>query len=665
MPVPATLLLILCLINPTSNAYPILLSSQSDSLVSRIQGAEGRHKVELALNLYDLFASQKYTDSDQLSDFMSEALVIASESRDSNQLIQLYGGLGVLSQRKGELKESLDYFIEALELSEKIDNKLFIRNYTSNVGVTYLYYGNTDKALEYTLKALDLTTQYDLGGEGGILLNLGLLYRKQDNLEESIHFYQRALRYFEYKPDSVGIGRALTNMGVAHMHQNKLDIALGDHYRSLSINEKMGFQEGICYNRVNIGEVLLKQGRYSESVKSLLLALEISNKNGFPNLALETLSILAEAYSSLHDFEKAFKYQSIFIAQKDSLFNQEKIKQMAELEAKYAYRSQKKEIELLKVKEELQEAELKEKQTFFFILIECMVLVALALVFFVIQNQTKRKANEQLSKKNEMLAELYEKLLESENELRSSNLAKDKFFSIISHDLKSPINSLSGLLYLLQAGPDSLSDQEFKVLIARVHNSVKSTEELLNNLLQWSTSQLGKISFSPSLLSIEEVVNNNIDLVRVSAETKNIILGHSVEPNIWVMADIDMLNLIVRNLLYNALKFTPRGGRVLIVAERKGGNLSLSVIDSGIGIEEGHLKKLFSLEYQLNSSRGTENESGTGLGLILCKEFVEKNGGEIKVESIYKTGTTFTVMLPIATKPNGNKNALQEMLALG
>ncbi|KUO59639.1 hypothetical protein APF79_05710 [bacterium BRH_c32] len=231
-------------------------------------------------------------------------------------------------------------------------------------------------------------------------------------------------------------------------------------------------------------------------------------------------------------------------------------------------------------------------------------------------------------------------------ELRQLNMTKDKFFSIIAHDLRNPFITILGFSELLLSDFQELTEEEKIYYIEEMQNSANLSHNLLQNLLQWSRSQTGRIDFSPRVINIHNMVMQNFELLKQTAAKKGISLINEVDEVINIEADEDMTDTIFRNLITNAIKFTPDGGSIKINALPEGSMALINVIDSGVGMDEDTKSKLFRLDVN-HSSLGTSQEKGTGLGLILCKEFVEKHNGKIWVESSKGEGTTFTFTLPI------------------
>ncbi len=231
-------------------------------------------------------------------------------------------------------------------------------------------------------------------------------------------------------------------------------------------------------------------------------------------------------------------------------------------------------------------------------------------------------------------------------QLHELNASKDKFFSIIAHDLKNPIAGFLGLTEVMAQDLNSFSDNEKQEFIELIHKSSKQLHSLLENLLQWSRAQTGRLSFKPRKLHVKSVITDNYNLTRAGAEIKNINITFTVQDDLYAWADVDMVNTILRNLITNAIKFSHKGKSITIETEKKDNLIHISVHDEGVGISDEDKDKLFKIGYN-TSQVGTANEEGTGLGLILCKEFAKRNGGDVTVDSELGKGSKFTFTLPI------------------
>jgi len=238
-------------------------------------------------------------------------------------------------------------------------------------------------------------------------------------------------------------------------------------------------------------------------------------------------------------------------------------------------------------------------------------------------------------------------LADLNSKLEEINKNKDKFFSIVAHDLRSPFTGLLGFTDILSTQIESLTTDEIKTYAGHLNHSLKNVFKLLENLLDWSRMQTGKIKFTPENFNLEELIHQIVGIFQINASEKKITIEIRIESCLNVFADQDMVDIIIRNLLSNAIKFTKPGGGICIHALKKNGSVEVTVKDNGIGILPENLTKLFRIDENI-STEGTARERGTGLGLVLCKEFIEKNGGQIEVVSKINEGSKFIFTLPVS-----------------
>ena len=275
----------------------------------------------------------------------------------------------------------------------------------------------------------------------------------------------------------------------------------------------------------------------------------------------------------------------------------------------------------------------------------------------VIKDITRKRENEQqLSRYIEELHETKDsmehnaydlvllnlKLEESEEQLKELNASKDKFFSIIAHDLKSPFTSFIGLTELLAEDSCNMEREDVSTYLSELNKNAQNLYGLLENLLSWSRVQTGRMDFTPQFISPADLLKQTLNLFKPGALQKNISLSSSISTNKRIYADLNMIETVLRNLVSNAIKFTPTEGNIHIdFSDDEDEMLKVSVKDSGVGIDEDDISKLFRID-STHTTLGTQNERGTGLGLILCKDLVERNSGKISVESTKGVGTMFT-----------------------
>jgi signal transduction histidine kinase len=318
---------------------------------------------------------------------------------------------------------------------------------------------------------------------------------------------------------------------------------------------------------------------------------------------------------------------------------------MAELQARYQVERKEKENERLRHSQQLSKAQIRNQQLMIgSVLIILFILFALALVFRK-RYQQNQKLNIQLSLKNKEIEDHQQNVEILNAELKEANNTKDKFFSIVAHDLKNPFNSLLVLSELLLNDYETFSDEERKQFIFQIKFSAKNTYSLLQNLLEWASSQSNKTSIVKEKINLANLTSEAITLLKPIAKNKKIVINSDIPDEMIAYADRNMVSTVILNLLTNAIKFTPQKGLVEIRSYQRNHHVEVEVADTGIGISDDNQKKLFRLDEKFQTD-GTEKEKGTGLGLVLCKEFIEKNNGEIWVKSKEGAGSRFYFSLP-------------------
>ena len=257
-------------------------------------------------------------------------------------------------------------------------------------------------------------------------------------------------------------------------------------------------------------------------------------------------------------------------------------------------------------------------------------------------NHELNRVNLEIKKQSAVIDEKARLLQKQTNQLKELNTMKNKLFTVISHDLKTPLYAMRNLFRSVQQY--DLPAEEIKVYIPEVVNNLNYTTSLMENLLQWVKSQMQINVMHPQLIEISTLVNEAADLLRLQADSKQIKVEFEKEAPVYIYADRDMISLVVRNLLSNAIKFTPMGGKIEIGIIEKLSLVELFVKDTGVGMEPHVIKQLFENKYY--STQGTANETGTGLGLMLCNDFITRNGGNIQVKSEVGKGSVFSFVLP-------------------
>jgi len=395
---------------------------------------------------------------------------------------------------------------------------------------------------------------------------------------------------------------------------------------SLQVKNEIGDLLSLPTIHEYLGLCLIGKGQIKEGFQSLKRGLDLAISNNQKKVQLNIYSKLTEAYLSIHDLKNAFISQKKQIEIQDSLLSGAANIKIEQLQAIYEIDKQNGQIIELEKQNEINSLIIKQHW-----ISQLVMIIGIAVAFLI----------------SISIFWFYNKIRNKNLELKETNAAKDKFFAIIAHDLRGPTGNLASFLEHLNDTFHDHSPAELKKILLSLYKSAENVSVLLENLLIWAQSQLNKIECNPRELNLTNVIQISVKGLKQSADNKQIEIGFELNDQILVWADPNMVQTILRNILSNAIKFTPRGGSVIIKTEiRDMKNASIRIIDNGVGIEKTSLSKIFDLN-NTHHTNGTENEMSTGLGLILVKDFIEKNNGTITIESQIGKGTTVSFTLPI------------------
>jgi signal transduction histidine kinase len=378
--------------------------------------------------------------------------------------------------------------------------------------------------------------------------------------------------------------------------------------------------------------------QYDNAINNIHEGIKRANEiNSKPNVEYG-YNILASVYDSLKDYSNAYKYEKLYTQLRDSLFTNDMTNKIAESQTKYETALKDREIQALQTQNKV----LFLQRSFG---ASGTALILIIILFIYLNLRRKHKLNKLLGKLNDDLKSKNEQLAKSEKALQELNEGKDKYFTILAHDLRSPFHGLLGFSSVLLNDFDNLNNDEKKEFIIDINSATKNIYNLIENLLMWSRLQTGRIDFNKTKLNLNNTLIKVINLLKSGAAKKKIKIINKVNENISVYADENMLISILQNLLSNSIKFSNSDGLVNIECYINDGITEISVIDNGIGIKRENLDKLFRLEEHL-STKGTDLEDGSGLGLVLCHEFIRRHNGNIFVESEYGKGSKFMFTIP-------------------
>jgi signal transduction histidine kinase len=644
------LALILLLFNSITNSQ-----KTADSILTNIEVQLDSEKIPVLLNkAWDLRSNDPLTAL-QLA---KNALDLSVKSERKSLQAKSLNYLGIIYTNLGANEVALDHHNAALNISKEAKDWEQIGYSYNNIGGIYGFKNDLSLAIENIQKAIKIfeDNKYQ-PGLAYCSINIGKLYENQDNFGKSLEYFNRALKIALSINKQDMHARILLEIANLQYRKGKLNKAEEAYLELEKYYEEINYLKGSAEIWNGLAELYIKGKKYKDALKYSEKALDLNKQilNGkgeiinLNNMALSNLALgnktigekyLAEArskakvindpyalmdiynthyafYKKAGDLQRSINYYEKFNQLQDSIFTNEEVIKLGELEALLRIEKAEREKQVLQKELEIQ----KNQRNYFIVILILLILIAAIITYRFFE---KKKLSEKL---------------------KQTNLVKDKFFRIISHDLREPFSAILGSIEVFKDCYNDLNEEERIQTIETIQKAVEKDFELLENLLLWSRNQSNDIVFNPVKLSVKDVIEKNIFLIKSNLIKKEISIDVNCEKDLVIMADEQMLNSILRNLIFNAVKFTRRGGKISISVEKQNSFLNFSINDNGLGMDDFTIDGLFQLDKKV-VSKGTAGESGSGIGLILTKEFVERHNGEITVESQLNVGSTFKVKLP-------------------
>jgi two-component system, NtrC family, sensor kinase len=599
-----------------------------------------------------------------------------------NEKALAYNLMGIILVYQSNYDSALHYYFDALAILRKLNDTLSIAHRYNNVANVYKDMGNYPLALKYYFEAEKIKLT-DRGAQ-----NIGETYLLLNEPAKAKAYWLRSLALYDQDKEFDNTGVAMVNEQLGNLYSSagKTDSAIYHLTRALGIYERAKYKSGIAQNHYYFGLHYKNRGQWDQVVREARIAMDLHVVGGEKLLIAESTLLLAEAhfqlghlsqaldyslqgvalakeinakkpqkgyfellmriYSAQKNYSTAYSYSQQLNALKDSINNEEKIKQVANMEALYENDKKEKELAVVRAEKMAADARLGQEETKATLLIVGLSLAALVLVIGAFSYLALKKNRKILETKNE--------------ELRKLNQTKDRFFAIVGHDLRGPITSFSGINDLLNWYISKNDMEKVKAFGGKITQSVRQLDTLLNNLLNWAMSQTNAIPYRPEPLQINQLTKECYGYFEHSLEVKHLTLIDETTDDLFVFADKNALTSVLRNLVSNAIKFTPAKGSIKISTRLVDNMVWVDVQDTGVGISEAKLKTIFSLSESKTTS-GTSGEKGTGLGLVLCADYVALNKGVIKAESKQGEGTVFSFSIP-SFQPKELQQLKKEMI---
>ncbi|MEO6524811.1 MAG: tetratricopeptide repeat-containing sensor histidine kinase [Mucilaginibacter sp.] len=625
--------------------------------------AGNKDATQLTIADYDkLISRYRYYKPDSAIYFTQKAIALAHANHDDVGLAKILNQLGMIEDNLGKFDESRQNYLEAIELYKRANSTKGVAIETIRLGVIENRKGNYDKALSYFLESLKISEQNkDLPGKMEAYLTISEVYILQHKIDIALKFLNQAEQINKTLPISnlslniyISYGNIYRETGDYDQAKSYLEkgLALSNkpEYQGLNITlmntlaalyNKQGFKNKsiqlqkqalakaqAIHNFIREYQTMMSiaetygQANAKDALVYFKQALDKVKEKGAHKQAIEILGRMADMYHYLGNDKQAYaaKQEQYTIA--DKYFLQRMAKQIVNLQTGYDLsksRASVKELQYLNAQQSLAS-----KVVLGFAIGFILLLVIMGLFFY-----RTRKFNALLNQANA--------------ELKETNTIKDKLFSVLAHDLRAPFSTIIGLLQVIN--DDDIKPEERKELISLVSVTSSASLDILNNLLKWGEMQIKGIRLNPVILNPNQAIERNIAMLSGAAQVKSIYIQNQVGKDVAVVTDPDHFEFVLRNLLSNAVKFTAIGGDVTISTQtaKNGTEVNFIVQDNGVGIEPNRINRIFDLSNV--STDGTNDEKGTSLGLVLCKEFIEANHGRIWVESQPDEGSRFVFAL--------------------
>ena len=593
------------------------------------------------VNIYYSLSRLYWSKNSDSALFMAQkSLDLAQKNHFEKGIALAYLTKGVALGSKGRYPEALACHFQCLRISEKLGLTGLSGNQYNNIGIVYATMEDYPKALYNYQKAYAIALkQHDPTGFAtyGLLVNIGEIFKKKGQPDSAIAYTARALIIARKVKDSISIAIALYNIGENHVIKKEYKQAQAYLYEALDIATRDGDDEDVAYCHNTLALACYHTGDYKSAMQYAQKGLRESKKLGIVDLMTTAYNVLYLTHKKTGNYKKALYYRDLEVALSDSLKTADKQKAIRNIQSTYELEQKQIQIDLLNKDKIIRQKELDQTKLKRDILMAgAMLLLLLAFILFRIYSQ-KRKLSEQLALQNKDISAqnlLLEELVH----------VKDRLFSIIGHDLRGPIHTISRMMDMIKE--KSLSEEESDYWIEKVSETLTISSQLVENLLYWAKSQMDGIHTNPASFDVQKTIEQNITLLKARAAEKQVLIkGLEAAKSETVYGDETMIDIVIRNLAENAVKFSKAGDTVTIAAEKNKAFTVITVKDNGKGIPEESKAKIFD-KFSSYTTFGTASEKGSGLGLLLCKELVEKNNGTLWFESMEGIGSSFHFTIP-------------------
>lgn len=556
----------------------------------------------------------------------------------------------------GDHTEALRAYYDGLEYAEQVKDSALIAAASNLVGWKFLDLNNPGQGEYFLLRSEEISRANNFDSNlTGTLLNLGNLYRELGDFEKAENYYSEAVELAGSRGEEKRQIQVFYNLGLMERKRGNYTESRRLLLYALDESREIGDVEIEYYSASGLGSLEMELGNNVQAIRWFARANNTVDNERYTLLKLASYENLYRAYRETGNFSESLKWLELRDRLNDSLNTSEKSRLLAEYETLFNVKQTRQQSEILRAREEEAQTRLRLQQWIIVLAFAAGGILLVASIVLVRANEKRKKTNDELQSSNRQLNEMNATVQEQNEELEQINDIKNKLFAIIAHDLRGPLSSLQSLLYLIR--DHNLSQDEMNEISRTLERSLQENASMMDNLLAWAQAQMNGIQLHERDFPLYQGVKSVTDQIKFQADKKGIDIKADVHESIEVKADYDMIKLVVRNLIANAIKFSKKGDTITVKAlySATDGMAEVRVTDEGIGMKEEDQKKLFSKSHF--TKRGTDNEKGSGLGLMLCKEFIESHGGKLWFESKFGAGTTFKFTIPLSTSAECEKDS--------
>ena len=612
------------------------------SIYSKLNDKSGLSRTyTLYARMYNLLAEYKLALG-----YLNQALTIDKQLKNDRNLADCLKNMGIVHYSEGQLSTALDYYFKALSIDITLKNNLAAASNDNDIGVVLQGLELYPKALEYFNKAQKMfQSGNDLQGVGIVNENIGEVFLSQGIYDHAISYLDKSIKIAIKQEDQEGISSVYTDLGLCYAKKNNIKLAISYLNASLNVASKYKIVYNEAGTLIGFATVYNLQKDYKKAYKYAVEGQKLATKLGNLKVRADAALQLNKTLAGLNEFESAYQILRQFNDLKDSLHNNESIQKLTSLNLELKFNERQRQLKQQEhEKDELYKQSIDQQR--FIIAIALLVIlgtITISVVYYQ-QKRKQQKVNLMLEEKNREVLEQKTNLDDQAQKLNDLNTLKDRLISVLAHDLRAPLSTLRGLFSLLQ--DETISHEQMLDMIPGVLKKLEYTSDFLDTLLFWINSQMENFENSVKNFHIKNISAFETEAYQEQAASKGIKLIDNVPGDLVALADPNSVRIVIRNLITNAIKFSKENDIVEIIATRHNvDNLIITVSDTGTGMTEEQAGKLF--KSKVNSKTGTNNETGTGMGLLFCKDLVEKCNGKIWVTSKQGEGTKFSFTVPV------------------